>query len=90
MERAADTIWRPQPYISQSFDGLDQTSNFKTYTQLSVPASLGYLKSVPWTMTSKELRDALQEQRLGDSAKRKLASDVNLALMNSAASYNFV
>lgn len=85
MERTSDTIWRPQPYISQSFDGQDQTSNFKDYTQLSVPARIGYAKSVPFVLTAKELRDALQEQRLGQSAKQKLASDINVAVMNVAA-----
>lgn len=85
MERTSDTIWRPQPYISQSFDGQDQTTNFKDYTQLSVPARIGYAKSVPFVLTAKELRDALQEQRLGQSAKQKLASDINVAVMNVAA-----
>jgi hypothetical protein len=86
MARTNDVIWRPQPYISQSYDGLDQTNNFGDYTQLSVPATLGYVKSVPWIMDSLELRDALQEQRLGDSAKQKLASDINIAIMNVASS----
>jgi hypothetical protein len=36
-------------------------------------------------MTATELRDALQEQRLGDSAKQKLASDINVAVMNVAS-----
>lgn len=85
MERSADTIWRPQPYIAQSFSGTDMTSNFKDYTQLSVPATLGYKKSVPWTMSATELRDALQENRLGEAAKQKLASDINVALMTVAA-----
>lgn len=85
MERSGDTIWRPQPYVAQSFTGTDMTSNFKDYVQLSVPASLGFSKSVPWTLTAKELRDALQEQRLGEAAKQKLASDINVALMAVAA-----
>jgi hypothetical protein len=54
-------------------------------TQLAVPATLGFSKTVPWEMTSLELRDALQEGRLGDSAKQKLASDINIAIMNAAA-----
>lgn len=84
MERTSDVIWRPQPYISQSFDGMDQTANFRDYTQLAVPATIGYSKSVPWKMTAKDLRDALQEQRLGTSARQKLASDINLAVTNVA------
>jgi len=85
MERAGNVIWRPEPYIMQSFNGTDQTLNFKDATQLSVPASIGFNQSVPWVMTATELRDALQENRLGDAAKRKLASDINIAVMNVAA-----
>ena len=85
MARTNDIIWRPQPYIAQSFDGMDQSLNFQNMTQLSVPATLGFKKSVPWIMDALELRDALQEGRLGDSAKQKLASDINLAIMAVAA-----
>ena len=85
MERANNVIWRPQPYIAQSFDGTDQTSNFGDATQLSVPATIGHSKSVPWIMSATDLRDALQEGRLGDAAKQKLASDINVAIMNVAA-----
>lgn len=85
MERTGNIIWRPQPYIMQSFDGTDQTANFGDQTQLSVPATLGYSKSVPWIMTATELRDALQESRLGESAKQKLASDINVAILNVAS-----
>jgi hypothetical protein len=84
MERSSDTIWRPQPYIAQSFAGTDMTANFQDNTQLSVPASLSYSKSVPWILTAKELRDQLQEGRIGQSAYQKLASDVNVAIMNIA------
>ena len=85
MERTGDTIWRPMPYIAQSYDGVDQTANFQSFTQLSVPATIGFAKSVPFLMDSKELRDALQEGRIANSAKQKLASDINLAVMNVAA-----
>ena len=85
MERTNDIIWRPQPYISQSYDGTDQTGNFSKYSQLSVPATIGFNKSVPWSLSATELRDQLQENRLGNSAKQKLASDINIATMNVAA-----
>jgi hypothetical protein len=85
MERSGDVIWRPQPYIMQSFNGTDQTLNFKDVTQLSVPASIGFSQSVPWVMTATQLRDALQENRLGSDAKKKLASDINISVMNVAA-----
>lgn len=85
MERSSNIIWRPQPYISQSFSGTNMTANFKDYTQLSVPATLGFAQSVPWQMTATELRDALQEGRLGKAAYQKLASDINVSLNNVAA-----
>jgi len=85
MERTSDVIWRPQPYISMSFDGTDQTANFKQYTQLSVPARIGFKKAVPYQLSATELRDQLQEKRLGDSAKQRLASDINRAVMDIAS-----
>lgn len=85
MARTNDIIWRPQPYIGLSYNGLDQTGNFKDQTQLSVPARLNQYKSSPFALTALELRDALQEDRLGDAAKQKLASDVNVFITNLAA-----
>ena len=88
MERARDTIWRPQPYIAQSFDrtvGTSIAGDVSNMTQLSVPSTLGFNKCSAWQMNALELRDALQEGRLGDSAKQKLASDINLSVMDLAA-----
>jgi hypothetical protein len=88
MERARDTMWRPQPYIAQSFTrtvGSSIASNISTMTQLSVPSTLGFSKCSAWQMNALELRDALQENRLGDAAKQKLASDINLSVMDLAA-----
>ncbi|WPE80196.1 P22 phage major capsid protein family protein [Acinetobacter baumannii] len=84
-ERSNNTIWRPMPYIATSYDGMDQTGNFKDKTQLSVPATIGYKKSSPWILDAQELRDQLQENRLGDAAKQKLASDINVAVTKVAA-----
>lgn len=85
MERSGDTIWRPMPYIAQSHDGTDATSNFDDATQLSVPATLGYSKHSTAVLDAKELRDMLQDKRLGQAAYQKLASDINVAIMNVAA-----
>lgn len=87
MARTNDVIWLPKPYIAESFDGMDQSANFGNVTQLSVPATMGYSKSSPWVMDAKELRDALQENRLGDAAKQKLASDINVAVLGAACAY---
>jgi hypothetical protein len=88
MERARDTMWRPQPYIAQSFTrtvGSSIASSVSTMTQLSVPSTLGFSPCSAWEMNALELRDALQENRLGDAAKQKLASDINLSVMDLAA-----
>ena len=84
MERSNNIIWRPQPYILPSYTGSDQSANFQDAAQLAVPAQLGFRKAVPWALTDTELRDALQEGRLGDAAKQRLASDINVALLTAA------
>ena len=85
MECAGDIIWRPMPYIAQSFDGTDATSHFVNSTQLVVPATLGFQKHSTAILSATELRDMLQEGRLGQAAAQKLASDINVAVMNTAA-----
>ena len=86
MERSNDTIWRPMPYILSSQDRtLGSAVTAQGATQLAVPASLGFQKSVPWNMDAKELRDALQEGRLGTAAYQRLASDVNTAVRDVAS-----
>jgi hypothetical protein len=91
MERTNNVIWRPQPYISTSLSGANAGTNitgvggYSAYTQLSVPSSINQTRTVAWEMNALELRDALQEQRLGSSAKQKIASDINIAVNNVAA-----
>ena len=86
MERAQDTIWRPMPYILRSQDRTMGTAVTPADgTQLSVPSTLGFQKNVSWTMNAKELRDALQEGRLGEAAYQRLSTDVNVAVMDVAS-----
>jgi hypothetical protein len=80
MARTNDIMWRPQPYVATSFDGRDQTINFRQYTQLSVPATIGFRKSVPFQFDDGEYRDELQSGRLGEAAIQRLSSDINLAV----------
>jgi hypothetical protein len=85
-ERAADTIWRPQPYIVQSYSGNDASSNFnRNHTQLAVPTSLGFQRHVPLVLTARELRDPLQRERLTTGAMQRLASDINVTCSDLAA-----
>jgi 6-pyruvoyl-tetrahydropterin synthase len=86
MERTNDVIWRPQPYIASSQNRVVGTPvNSRDMVQLSVPSTLGFAKNVTFSLDAKELRDALQENRLGASASQRLASDINTAI-NATAS----
>lgn len=86
LERANNTVWRPYPYIAQSFTGIDQSSNFnRNYAQLTVPISLSYSHSVPFTMSPTELRDPLQQRRIIKAGMQRLASDINLDCSTLAA-----
>lgn len=84
---ARDKFWIPAPMIGASFDGFDQSANFDGLTELNVPASVGYHKAVPKTLSSKNLRNTFAMDQYGKAAKQKLASDVNLAIFNTAALY---
>lgn len=85
MERSNNTIWRPQPYIMQSYEGTDMTGNFQSANQLSVPVQINRNKSVPWVITPIELNDMQQQDRIYNSAKQRLASDLNVAIMRAAS-----
>ena len=83
--RSGDRMWIPQPQISASYDGFDQTSNFGDLTELSVPVTIGYHKVVPQKFSSKDLRVESALRNRGKAARQKLASDINLALFNTVA-----
>ncbi len=79
-------IWRPMPYIATVFDGVDQTSNFRDYTQLMVPVTIGFQKSVPVQFTSAEARDLdYQMNQMERAAVQGLGSAVNQAVLNTVA-----
>lgn len=81
MERTDDQIWRPMPYIlSSQTRTVGTNTTVQDVAQLSVPATLGYKKNVTWQLDATEMRDALQEGRLGKSAYQRLASDVNTSV----------
>lgn len=85
-----NTVWRPMPYILQSYDGLDQSANFGDKTQLSVPASITTSKAVPWVLDATELRDMLQEDRLAVAARQRLGSDIETSIRNAVAAYGSI
>jgi hypothetical protein len=87
---AQDKFWVPAPMIGKSYDGFDQSANFDGLTQLNVPATVGVHKSVPKTLSAKNLRNTYAMDQYGRAAKQKLASDVNLACFNTASLFGSV
>lgn len=86
MERTNDVIWRPMPYIASSQTRVVGTPvNARDMTQLAVPSTLGFARNVTFSLDAKELRDALQENRLGASASQRLASDINTSINQTAS-----
>lgn len=85
MERSSDRIWRPTPYIPAVYSGFDQSANFGDITQLSVPVTVGTVKSANGKMSPTDLRDPLQLQRYGQGAKQTLASTINMSVFTAAA-----
>lgn len=82
---AGDRFWLPAPMLGASYDGFDQSANFGDLTEISVPCTIGYHKSVPKALSAKNLRNEYAMEQWGKAAKQKLASDVNLACFNTAA-----
>lgn len=81
-------IWRPVPYVSVSIDGAsgtDISGSFGNITQLSAPIGLGYDKTVPWIMSSNDLNDPKRVEQKQQSAVKRLATDINMAVANVAA-----
>lgn len=86
MERANDIIWRPMPYILNSQTRtVGSAVTAQDVKQLSVPSTIGYQKNVSWQLTALQLRDMLQEGRLGQAAYQRLASDVNTSVRDVAS-----
>jgi hypothetical protein len=73
--------------IGASYDGFDQTANFGNLTETNVPVSVGFHKSVPKVLSSKNLRNDYAMNNFATAAKQKLSSDVNLACFNTVALY---
>jgi hypothetical protein len=85
MERTNDVIWRPQPYISVGQDRIVGSAvSAKDKTQLSVPATIGYQPNDTFDLDALELRDAVQEGRLGEASKNYLASRINTDVLTVA------
>lgn len=83
MQRRGDTVWRPQPQISTTVDGLDITGNIGSITGLSVPATLSTISNVPFQMDAQSLRDSFQVEQKARSAAQALSAKINRAIADN-------
>ena len=86
-QRSSDTIWRPRQNIAVSSSGMDATTSFTNASsiQLGVPATLGFSRHSVIKLDGKELRDKLTRKTLVKSAILELASYINGAVTDAAA-----
>lgn len=85
MERARDTIWRPQQYISVGQDRVVGSAvSAKGKEQLSVPATLGFQPNDTFTLDALELRDQLRDGQLGKASTAYLAARINQDVLTVA------
>jgi hypothetical protein len=80
MQRTGDTIWRPQPYIAETVDGLDITGLYEDLLELSVPSRTDHYKNVPWKLNALALRDSHYMARQTVAAAQALSAEIEKAL----------
>lgn len=85
MQRRGDTVWRPQPQISTTVDGLDISANIGSITGMSVPATLSTISNVPFQMDALSLRDPFQRDQKADSAAQALSAKLNRAIADNVS-----
>ena len=88
MERSSDVEWISVPHIATDVDGTpgtDTSASFVAKTRLAVPVSLNRSRMVAYRFNDKELRDAIQEDQMRESAAQKLASVINVGILSKIA-----
>ena len=86
--RGNDTVWRMMPKQAISQEGLNQTGNFETPSEMAAPVTVDRNRSVPFLIRAGENRDQSFMNEWGEAAKIELASKVNDALRREAAYYS--
>jgi len=85
MSRARDQFWIPAPMIGRSYTGTDATGHFGDVTQINVPVNVGNHEHAAKAFSTYDLRNEYVLNQWQKSVKQKLASDVNLSILNTAA-----
>jgi len=85
MHRKNDVMWRPQPMIETTVEGLDTTGLTNDLSQLVVPATLSHIDTVFWDLDSLQLRDDNYMKEQTKAAMQAMAAKVETRLARVAA-----
>jgi hypothetical protein len=86
MQRAGDTVYRPQDYHMDVVSGLDISAATPTdLIQRMVPASYKSPQNILYTLDAKEMRDPAHKENAGRAAGLRLAAQIDSDLYNVAA-----
>lgn len=85
MQRAGDTVWRPQHYHMEIVEGLDLTAATKTeLIQRQVPATFKEPQNIVYNLDAREMRDPEHKTDAGKSAGQRLAAKIDYDLVTEA------
>lgn len=78
MQRAGDTVWRPQHYHMDIVEGLDLTAASQTeLVQRQVPATFKEPQNILYTLDAREMRDPEHKTDAGRAAGQRLAAKID-------------
>lgn len=86
MQRAGDTVYRPQQYHMDIVEGLDLTSAAATdIVQRQVPATFKSPQNILYKLDAKEMRDPIHKEQAGKAAGLRLAAKIDSDLAEAVA-----
>ncbi len=86
MQRAGDTVFRPQEYNMDIVEGLDLTgANATDLIQRQIPATFKAPQNILYRLDAKEMRDPQHKQKAGEAAGRRLAAKIDSDLADAVA-----
>lgn len=86
MQRAGDTVYRPQDYHLDVVSGLDISAATPTdLVQRQVPATYRSPQNILYTLDAKEMRDPQHKEKAGTAAGKRLSAQIDSDLYSTVA-----
>lgn len=86
MQRAGDTVWRPQHYHMDIVEGLDLSAASQTeLVQRQVPATFKEPQNILYTLDAREMRDPEHKTDAGRAAGQRLAAKIDFDTVTEAS-----